>query len=343
MESVLAAIRSVAGSVRGAIVPNGSITEMEPCPDCMSIFKTPDAAEKLERRPLPLDLVYGEVRTEYRTTPPPPSERIEHTRKFHNLRATSAAGCPLCNHLLNLIDPCVMSRTNVKAHARVSTRTSFPSFVGFLDDEDDDIVFYITRLGFFDSVIEISVAKLSHMLVEATSPFRQFLWFHAFTESGKSMAHLNYLSFILVLRRILNIDDAASAYIRGRPLPRNFASAAAFRVIRDKLATSTKMNEETEIPLPHLPRRVIEILSIEVSGQLKLKLRVNDSEVKLRPKDKYAALSYCWGGPQPCTTTIGTERTRSMGINVADLPRTIADAVWCSRELGLKYLWVDSL
>jgi hypothetical protein len=159
-----------------------------------------------------------------------------------------------------------MSRTNVKAHVRVSTRTSFP-FFGFLDDEDDDIVFYITRLGFFDSVIEISVAKLSHMLVEATPPFRQFLWFHAFTESGKSMAHLNYLfqSFILVLRRILHIDDAASAYIKGCPLPRNFASAAAFRVIRDRLATSTKMNEETEIPLPHLPRRVIEILSIEVS------------------------------------------------------------------------------
>lgn len=193
MESVLAAIRSVAGSVRDAIVPNESIIEMEPCPDCMSIFKTPDAAEKLERRPLPLGLVYGEVITEYRTTPPPPSERIEHTRKFHNLRVTSAAGCALCNHLLNLVDPFVMSRTNVGAHVRVSTRASFP--FGFLDDENDDIVFYITRLGFFDSVIEISVAKLSHMLVEATSPFRQFLWFHAFTESGKSMAHLNYLSF----------------------------------------------------------------------------------------------------------------------------------------------------
>lgn len=103
------------------------------------------------------------------------------------------------------------------------------------------------------------------------------------------------------------------------------------------------MNEETEIPLPHLPRRVIEILSIEVSGQLQLKLRVNDPKVKLRPKDKYAALSYCWGGPQPCTTTSATERERSMGINIADLPRTIADAVWCSRELGLKYLWVDAL
>lgn len=60
---------------------------------------------------------------------------------------------------------------------------------------------------------------------------------------------------------------------------------------------------------------------------------------------KYAALSYCWGGPQPMLLTRDnyTQMTSPGGIALGMLPRTIRDAVRTTRSQGLRYLWVDAL
>jgi hypothetical protein len=58
----------------------------------------------------------------------------------------------------------------------------------------------------------------------------------------------------------------------------------------------------------------------------------------------YAALSYCWGGPQPRMTTVADlEEHMTRGIPVDDLPATIQDAISVTRCLGLQYLWIDAL
>ena len=57
----------------------------------------------------------------------------------------------------------------------------------------------------------------------------------------------------------------------------------------------------------------------------------------------YCTLSYCWGGPQPVRTLAKNIERHKAGIRVSDLPQTIQDAASCTRELGVKYLWVDSL
>lgn len=61
--------------------------------------------------------------------------------------------------------------------------------------------------------------------------------------------------------------------------------------------------------------------------------------------DEYAALSYCWGGqdPGPVTETSNIVSHRNDGIEIETLPKTISEAIYATRKLGLRYLWVDRL
>lgn len=61
---------------------------------------------------------------------------------------------------------------------------------------------------------------------------------------------------------------------------------------------------------------------------------------------QYVALSYVWGqGDKSHQTQRDNvlKRTSDAGIEEGDLPKTIKDAIQLTRDLGLQYIWVDSL
>lgn len=58
---------------------------------------------------------------------------------------------------------------------------------------------------------------------------------------------------------------------------------------------------------------------------------------------RYAALSHCWGSAQTVTLNTSTFETLCRGIRVGHLPQTLKDAVWITGQLGIRYLWIDSL
>lgn len=59
---------------------------------------------------------------------------------------------------------------------------------------------------------------------------------------------------------------------------------------------------------------------------------------------KYAALSYCWGQEEhTCLTTQENIDIFQTNIPWQALPRTFQDAVAFTRNIGLKYLWIDAL
>jgi hypothetical protein len=86
-------------------------------------------------------------------------------------------------------------------------------------------------------------------------------------------------------------------------------------------------------PPPPLPTRYIHVDS-------------NPPQLRIAEPDArgfYIALSHCWGKSRPLVTTTATLSDRMAGIPMKTLPRTFQDAVTITRELGLEYLWIDSL
>ncbi|KAG9230729.1 hypothetical protein BJ875DRAFT_355123, partial [Amylocarpus encephaloides] len=92
---------------------------------------------------------------------------------------------------------------------------------------------------------------------------------------------------------------------------------------------------------PHrtrLPTRVLYVGTIE-NPQLRLHCPTEEYA-------KYIALSRCWGGPDPAKnfSTFGCNIDARCGnIQLEDLPIIFRDAITVTRELGIQFLWIDSI
>ena len=126
-------------------------------------------------------------------------------------------------------------------------------------------------------------------------------------------------------------------------LPGNTASKQSYENIKRWLDTcltthtslcSTSRKVDDRIKLPD---RVIEA-SVDTPRRIRL------IETKGR-KGHYACLSHCWGGQQPLQTTLkpDTLSTHLQSIPETDIPQTFRDAITVIIELGIYYIWIDSL
>ncbi|KAH8896330.1 HET-domain-containing protein, partial [Thozetella sp. PMI_491] len=57
----------------------------------------------------------------------------------------------------------------------------------------------------------------------------------------------------------------------------------------------------------------------------------------------YIALSHCWGKSTPLVTTTESLADHMRGMPLKDMPKTFREAITITRELGLEFLWIDSL
>lgn len=132
-------------------------------------------------------------------------------------------------------------------------------------------------------------------------------------------------------------DDAAAHEISLRLPTAQFSSENAFKVVRDWIhECSTEHEFCPSQNVPEMPTRVLDLG--DGSGSKLPRLQTT-----LDLRRPYVALSYCWGGQQTFTTSLNTFQDRCQGIETTDLPQTIQDAITCTRNLGLRYLWIDSL
>ena len=61
------------------------------------------------------------------------------------------------------------------------------------------------------------------------------------------------------------------------------------------------------------------------------------------PTSRYIALSHCWGLKSPLRTTKRNLAQFINEISISDLPMTFQNCVTTARELGVRYIWIDSL
>lgn len=105
-----------------------------------------------------------------------------------------------------------------------------------------------------------------------------------------------------------------------------------------------RCNSSHDCAPPHdtsLPSRVLDVGSSEASGRIALM----DSQALAGPgtKQKYVALSHCWGRSHRIVTRMDNLEAHKSGLDVASLPRTFQQAVLTTRRLQIRYLWIDSL
>jgi hypothetical protein len=134
------------------------------------------------------------------------------------------------------------------------------------------------------------------------------------------------------------IGDAATGMIRNNLSL--FAYNFETRIIKS-VAWMKKCEEDDEVCKKlgngPLPTRIIDLGTMNHESQLKLRDDLAGAS------GRYACLSYCWGLAQPIMTQSDTIDDFKNGINLTSLPKTIRDAIFVTRKLNLRYLWVDAL
>ena len=97
----------------------------------------------------------------------------------------------------------------------------------------------------------------------------------------------------------------------------------------------------TTVDENHGPRLPTRVLDVGCGGSEDISL----VETNTQDRGNYCALSYCWGPPgtPSLLTTRGNLSDHLEGIKFSKLPKTFQDAVTITRELGIRYLWIDGL
>ncbi|KAI1765463.1 heterokaryon incompatibility protein-domain-containing protein [Hypoxylon sp. FL1150] len=139
---------------------------------------------------------------------------------------------------------------------------------------------------------------------------------------------------------IASKDDAASAAIKSRPIAIDPASKETYAKLRENLEYCLRMegvhSNCKDTPGNYVPSRLLE-LDTCAQGPPKIRICSPDEPTP------YAVLSYCWGGDQAHKTTSTTLAAKYINIQWEFLPQSIRDAIQVTLNIGLKYLWVDSI
>ncbi|TVY16680.1 hypothetical protein LARI1_G006300 [Lachnellula arida] len=140
------------------------------------------------------------------------------------------------------------------------------------------------------------------------------------------------------LALLVHSDDPAAEFVRTRPINPDPASPEALKQARSWFLECQKSHKScNETASVHMPTRLLEISGL--GEEIRVRLYVPS----LEQKEPYTALSYCRGGEQEVKTTKHNILNRLEGITWDTLPKTIQDAVRVTQQLGILFLWVDSL
>jgi hypothetical protein len=93
-----------------------------------------------------------------------------------------------------------------------------------------------------------------------------------------------------------------------------------------------------------LPKRLIDLTpggKPTSQGGESARLVLSREIIEKHPK--YTTLSYCWGSDQTFKTTSATMDAFHQSIPVLELPRSFADAFDLTRQLNVRYIWIDAL
>lgn len=137
--------------------------------------------------------------------------------------------------------------------------------------------------------------------------------------------------------------------VHRRPLQRNVRADASFeaaRALMSKCMSPSHPHKHCQYSRDTvLPRRVLDVGRLE-DNHPTIKVQVNETEVHAQ----YLALSYCWGKKpkvkplvEPTFLNKDNIQDFTSSIEFDHLQKSIQDAIFVTRKLGYRYIWVDAL
>lgn len=155
-----------------------------------------------------------------------------------------------------------------------------------------------------------------------------------------SMGTVNHYCLVRVGAEFGSTGSAASEYVEGRPIVLDMSSAAVIDPVKELLNDCFLLHAKCPKPSSNQEFQPTRVIDVGVIGNHETSsVRITD---KVKPS-AYVALSYCWGGPQAVTTTMVTLEDHLRQLPMEKMPQTIKDAITVTRNLGIRYLWVDAL
>jgi hypothetical protein len=158
-----------------------------------------------------------------------------------------------------------------------------------------------------------------------------------------TLMRVSILLPILVLspEQLTDLDNPAANYVTARPFYPYIFQDTMFQRIEEWLKhcgthieCAQAMERSLELNRGRGPARLLYVNSSNTSS-----IRLVERKMNM----EYIALSYCWGGDDSMKLTNLEFDSWAQSIPVINLPKTIRDAIICTRRLGLDYLWVDRL
>ncbi|CZS92758.1 uncharacterized protein RCO7_10213 [Rhynchosporium graminicola] len=138
-------------------------------------------------------------------------------------------------------------------------------------------------------------------------------------------------------------DNISAEKYLGRPVYRNAKSPETLALMSKWFKNCFQNHAEcrwssnaSELD-PILPSRVVDI-GPATSEDFVPRLLSPGSQ-----RGKWAALSHRWGHANILRTLSNNVQEIEAGIDISKLPATFRDAIFLTRHLGLRYLWIDSL
>jgi hypothetical protein len=136
------------------------------------------------------------------------------------------------------------------------------------------------------------------------------------------------------------------SFAKSRGVASSSTAPECLDFIRSRLASCDENHEDCKKRSENEAARPKRLLRIDDSGDSLKVLLVETSDMR----QKYAALSHCWGSSNdtpttmiPKTTKENLESHKSIGLSELSLTRTFRDALDVTRKLGVEYIWIDSL
>lgn len=142
-------------------------------------------------------------------------------------------------------------------------------------------------------------------------------------------------TLLILLKCSCLTGDPLSRMFGLRPLPRSSRSAATFEVASTWLANCLKTHESCSVNVhASLPTRVIDIGCDETPARL---------FITQGSRGEWLTLSHCWGDCTDGSTTTQNVHSRQDNLHIDTLPRSFQDAIYITKKLGYRFLWINSI